>query len=174
MDHINGLARMVIPLVISQGTWWALLQELTQLHFCDWVGEIVTVCTCSVFCKIIIALSLISPKSLTFVLKGFKSYIKQYFLKRDLTTCLVSINCSLGESSFYRMEPLHYIGVDWDERYFPLDTSLEYLSPMCPDMNNVFVGLRRLLSSGVREGTWGCSWRNSLWSSVKPLHGFSV
>lgn len=57
--------------------------------------------------------------------------------------------------------------------FLPPDTSLEYLSAMCPDMDDVC--LKSLLGSGVREcRTWGCWWRNSSRRSLNLLPGFLV
>lgn len=43
------------------------------------------------------------------------------------------------------------------EVFPPLDTSLEYLSAMGPNMNAMWMRPGRLLGSGVRKGTSGCA-----------------
>lgn len=59
-------------------------------------------------------------------------------------------------------------------RHFPLDTSLEYLSAMCPNMNDMCLRPVCRVQEFVKAHKDDGSSRDSLRSCVKPLRAFSV
>lgn len=162
---------MVLTLVISQDKCWAILQGLSNSSFATELEEYSLWAFCSFSASLLFLLtyfnfhSSVWPSRLT--LEAL--FTQEKTSPPAWSRLICQRRAVFTKQSFCTIWVSNKAG-----GYIPLDTSPKYLWVVCPNMNAMCIRLGRLLISGVCEGTGGRSWRNSQWSSAKPLHGFSV